>query len=91
MEAMSKALGYDFNKVQLKRGCLLSARPFGRQVARTSIRDNLVKILTGAQAIPMAVVSFPVSDEALKSQLKVQEALIKTLSGEKPLKVKAEP
>ena len=49
-----------------------------------------MKVLTGTQPVNMAVVSFPVSEEALKNQKLLQEALLKTLSGDQPLKIKSE-
>ena len=90
LEAIAKTLGYDFNKVQLKRGGYYPRGHADENTARTIIRDNLVKVLTGVQPVNMAVVSFPVSEEALKSQQLVQEALLKTLSGDRPLKIKSE-
>jgi hypothetical protein len=51
------------------------------------IRDSLVKILSGERPIPMSVVHFPISDEASAAQKQVQVALLKTLSGEAPIKI----
>jgi hypothetical protein len=90
LEAIAKTLGYDFNSVQLKRGGYYPRGHADENAARGIIRDNLVKVLTGAQPVKMAVVSFPVSEEALKNQQLVQEALLKTLSGDQPLKIKSE-
>jgi hypothetical protein len=47
-------------------------------------------MLAGGKPLPMAVVSFPFSEEALRNQTQVQEALLRTLSGEQPLRVKPE-
>jgi hypothetical protein len=90
LEAIAKTLGYDFNKVQLKRGGYYPRGHADENAARAAIRDNLVKVLTGAQPVNMAVVSFPVSEEALKNQQLVQTALLKTLSGDQPLRIKSE-
>lgn len=90
LEALGKALGYDFNKVQLKRGVYYPQGHADDASARANIRDNLVKVLKGEQPIHMAVVHFPVSEEAMNKQKDVQSALLKTLSGEMPLKVKTE-
>lgn len=38
----------------------------------------------------MSVVSLPVSEDALKKQNEIQETIIETLSGRRPLKVKLE-
>ena len=88
LEAISKSLGYDFNKVQLKSGAYYPRAHADEKTALVAIRDNLVKVLTGQQSVRMAVVSFPVSEEALKNQQLLLEALLRTLSGERPLKVK---
>jgi len=90
LEAIAKTLGYDFNKMQLKRGGYYPRGHADESAARTVIRDSLVRVLTGAQPVNMAVVSLPVSEEALKSQQLIQEALLKTLSGDQPLKIKSE-
>jgi hypothetical protein len=90
LEAIAKALGYDFNKVQLKRGGYYPRGHADENAARAAIRDNLVKVLTGVQPVQMEVVRFPVSEEALKNQQLVQEALLKILSGDQPLKIKSE-
>ncbi|WP_370546498.1 DUF6680 family protein [Edwardsiella tarda] len=53
--AISKALNYDFDKVQLRRGCY---RPQGHQsneVMAQSIMSNALKVLSGHQAVRMSV------------------------------------
>jgi hypothetical protein len=84
LEAIAKTLGYDFEKVQLKRGGYYPRGHADENAARAAIRDNLVKVLTGAQPVNMAVVSFPASQEALKNQQLVQEAVLRTSSANKP-------
>ena len=91
LEALGMALGYDFNKVQLKRGGYYPQGQANDDSDRAVIRAGLVRVLTGVQPLQMSIVSFPVSDEALIRQQMVQDALLKTLSGEKPLKVEAAP
>ena len=87
LKAISRSLGYDFGEVQLKRGAYFPQGHADDNLARIIIRDSLVKILSGERAIPMSVVHFPVSEEALAAQKQVQDALLKTLSGEVPLKI----
>ncbi|WP_158921126.1 DUF6680 family protein [Acidisphaera sp. S103] len=82
LEAIAKTLGYDFNKVQLKRGGYYPRGHAEEKSAHAAIRDNLVRVLTGVQPVNMAVVSLPVSEESLKNQKLLQEALLKTLSGD---------
>ncbi len=90
LEAMGKALGYDFNKVQLKRGAYYPQGHADDSAAVRLIRDNLARILTGAQPLNMNVVSFPVSENAMQDQKKVQDALLKVLSSEATVKIKSD-
>ena len=90
LETLSNALGYNFDKVELKRGGYYPQGQFDDVNARAIIRDSLVKVLSGDRPIPMSVVSFHVPEEATKNQIALQKALLKTLSGEQPLKIKSE-
>lgn len=90
LESMAKYLRYDFDKIQLKRGVYYPRGHSDESDARRVILDSLAKMLAGGKPLPMAVVSFPFSEEALRNQTQVQEALLRTLSGEQPLRVKPE-
>lgn len=85
---MAISLGFDFDKVQLKRGVYFPRAHDEQELAQLIIRDNLVKILTGDKALPMEIVSFPVSEEALDKQNKVQDSLLEYLAGDTVVKVK---
>jgi hypothetical protein len=86
---IATSLRYDFDKVHLKRGGYYPQGQATESQARLAILDALAKMLTSANpALPMSVVSFPVSEDALKSQMDVQQALLRTLSGETPLTIK---
>ena len=87
LDAIGRALNYDFDKVQLKRGGYYPQLHFDELSAISEIRKGVVSVLRGQSAIPMNVVGFPVSEDALAQQREVQQALLKTLSGETPLKV----
>ena len=57
--AMSQALGYDFDEVQLKRDCY---RPKGHgelEDQQYAIRAGVVDLLAGKRSLPMAVTHFP--------------------------------
>ena len=73
--AMAFALQYDFNKVQLKRGAYFPKLHGDDALAKLAIRDNLVKSLSGKQSIPMAVTQLPVSEEAVRRQQELSDAL----------------
>lgn len=87
LHAMSITLGYEFDVVQLKRG-IYTPRAHGEQEnAQLMIRDSLLKILSGEKALPMAVTSFPTSQELFNRQCEIQKALLEYLSGERTVKV----
>jgi hypothetical protein len=71
---MASALGYEFDKVQLRRGAYFPRLLSEDAVARLEIRNNLVKLLSGQQPIPMAVMSLPVSQEVTEKQQQLSDA-----------------
>jgi uncharacterized protein DUF6680 len=90
LEAMGTTLGYNFNKAQLRHGGYYPQGHADDANSRALIRDGLVRVLRDGQPVPMSVVSFPVSEEAMQTQKLVQDALLQTLSGDKPLRIKTE-
>jgi hypothetical protein len=82
MYCMSKALGYDFDRVQLKRGAYYTRGQVEADQAQRALQDNLAKVLTGEQAIRMNVVGLPVDKEAAELQTAVQKQYLKALTGE---------
>lgn len=90
LHSISLAVGYEFDKVQLKRGVYFPKAHDENEMAQLLIRDSLVKILTGEKPLPMAVTSFPFSKEANDLQMQLQEALLKQAKGDVPLKVRVE-
>lgn len=87
LAAMSTALGYEFNKVTIKRGGYYPQGHADESAANAAVRNGFAKMMKGEFALPMNVVGFPVSQEAIDSQKAINSALLKTLSGEAPLKI----
>jgi hypothetical protein len=85
--ALTKALGFDFDKVQLEKGIYSPQAHNDTELAQLQIRDSLVNILSGKQSLPMAVTQFPFSERAFNLQTEVNGALLSTLKGDTPLKV----
>lgn len=56
---ISGALGYDFDKIQLKRGAYSPIAHGEQEIDALTIRRSLSKILSGEEALPMKVVSMP--------------------------------
>jgi hypothetical protein len=87
MMAMSRALGYDFDSVQVKRGAYLPQGHFDTEVALREIQQGFAKVLSGQQAIAMNVVGFPIDQRAVDLQIKFNEQYLKALTGEGALYV----
>lgn len=85
--AMSHSLGYDFDRVHLKRG-VYSPRAHGEEeLAQRDIRNSLVAILSGAKPFPIAVTSIQQTKEVLEKQQGLQGMLADVLAGKRPLQV----
>jgi uncharacterized protein DUF6680 len=80
--AFSAAMGFKFNKVELKRGIYYPRGHHEMEASQRAILANLEKLLAGERSLPMNVTGFPVSEEALKLQMEVQQKLLKALTGE---------
>lgn len=67
LHSMATAVGYHFDKVQLRKG---SYTPIGHgeiEMDQKVIRESLVSILSGKKSVPIMVVSYPAFEEALNS------------------------
>jgi hypothetical protein len=87
MYAMSQALKYDFDRVQLKRGVYYPRSQAENEAALRAIQQGLVKVLGGDQAIAMDIQSLPITKEAAELQSKINEQYLKALSGQGALHV----
>ena len=85
---MSKSLGYSFDKVDIKKGIYAPQAHFDQEQSLNVIRENLVKILEGKQALPMQIVAVPLTKEAIAKQEQVQTKLLEYLDGNRVAKVK---
>jgi hypothetical protein len=72
--ALSNALGYSFDRVQLRRG-VYYPRAHGEAEERKRIfEEAIIKILTGQTALPMKVTEFPFSPEPMNFRKKFKKA-----------------
>jgi hypothetical protein len=79
LEAMAKALGYNFDRVELKRG-IYSPKAHGEaELEQRVILRGLVELLTGRQPLAMKVTESPVSEENIDLQLAVNRRLLVVL------------
>jgi hypothetical protein len=85
--ALSQALGFDFNKVELRRGIYYPRGHFDTENLLRGIQHGLANLLSGNSALPMKVVEFPVDEAALETQKKLTERLLDALVGKASLTV----
>ena len=80
LEALADALGYPFDRVQLKRG-IYYPRAHGQADMRREIFEReIVRLLTGDTSLNMRVTDFPSSEEDAARTRNLQEALLGALS-----------
>jgi hypothetical protein len=79
LEAMAKALGYNFDRVELKRGIYSPKAHGDAELEQRIILRGLVELLTGRQPLSMKVTDFPVSEEAMRLQMEYQRAMLEAL------------
>jgi hypothetical protein len=87
MYAMAQALGYDFDRVHLRRGIYYSRGQGELELAQRAALHHLVKVLAGQQPLAVNVVGIPIDKEAAERQAKIQDQYLKTLTGEAALHV----
>ena len=88
LDALSRALNYNFDRVQLKRGIYFPRAHGQAEQRRELFEQALIKVLTGGQPISMKVTEFPFSDEAADLQTKVHEAFLSAVDSDGAIKVK---
>lgn len=81
LHALSKCMGFKFDKVQLRRGVYWPKAHGEAETLQRMIQNNLANILAGRAALSMNVVGFPSSQEALDAQVGLQRAMLEALSG----------
>lgn len=81
LEALAKALGYNFNRVEIQRG-IYRPRAHNLLDARAEfIQRALAEVLAGKTPLAMRVTEFPVSDEAVSLQTRLQEGMLAAVEG----------
>src|SRR5207247_2149621 len=95
LKEMGDALGFDFDKVQLRRGGYMPQGLINVEEEQHLIRRQFARVLSGEIAIPMRVTDFPlvVDDESTRHAVRevLPEILKKIEAGEvKPLAIRSE-
>jgi uncharacterized protein DUF6680 len=86
--ALSKSLGYEFSKVELKRGIYYPRGHVAREASQHSVLANLEKVLAGSASLKMDVTGFPVSEDAVKLQEQLHNGMLDALSGKGEIHVR---
>jgi hypothetical protein len=87
---IAAVLGFKIPAIDIFKGGYAPKGWEHRDLRSIGAMEYIYELSQGKKALPMAVTSFPVSQDAMDKQNSVQDALLKTLSGERPLKVKSE-
>lgn len=87
---IAKVLKFNIPAIEIFEGGYAPKGWEHRDMRATGVMEYIHQLSEGKNTLPMAVTSFPVSQDAMDKQNLVQEALLKTLSGERPLKIKPE-
>jgi hypothetical protein len=81
LEAMAKALGYNFDRIELKRGIYSPKAHGDAEVRQRQMEHGILDILAGRASLPMKVTDFPISEEALALQMEYQRAMLEAIRG----------
>lgn len=79
LEAMSKALGYNFDRVELRRGIYSPKAHGDAEVRQRQVENGVLDLLAGRAPLAMRVTDFPVSPEAMAQQMEYQRAMVDAL------------
>lgn len=85
--AIAQDVRFKFDRVQLKKGVYSPQAHGDLELEQNLIRKLLLKLLSGENALKMAVASFPADENALKAQLAANTALSDALTGKGTLNV----
>ena len=85
--ALSSALGYTFDRVQLRRAVYRPRAHGQSELRQETIQRGFANLFTGETTLPMRVTEFPFSQEAVDLQTATQEAIISAIE-DGALKVK---
>lgn len=84
---MSQSLGFDFDKVHIKKAGYTPQAYEDQELANNFIRHQLVDILLGKKHFPMSIEKFPVDDEALKVQKDLHVLMKEHFEGKRSIPV----
>jgi hypothetical protein len=87
---MAEYLGYDFNKVEIKKEIYAPSAHARIESDQETIRQGLVKLFGGEFAVPIDVKAFPIDPKALSEQEELRQLFLKWLNKEQSVKIEVE-
>jgi hypothetical protein len=87
---MGESLGFDFDKVHIKKAGYVPQAYGDQERENTFIRKQLVDVFLNKKSIPMAVTYFPSDDEALDNQKQLHKLMKDHYEGKSSLTIKLE-
>lgn len=85
---MGRSLGYNFDKVHIKRATYYPQGYGDIEQDQLAIRKGVLAVLKGERALPMEITSLPVSKQEAYEQARVRELIIRAYEGKQPFFVK---
>jgi hypothetical protein len=76
LEALAAALGYPFNRVELRRGIYYPRAHSQAEIRKEIFEREIVRLLTGNSSLNMRVTDIPPNEEGLKLQLAAYQAVV---------------
>lgn len=85
---MGISLGFEFDKVHIKKAGYIPKGYTDREEEQTFIRHAVADLLLGKRDLPMKVTSFPMDQNAVDAQMQLQKAIAEHYASGKPFPVK---
>lgn len=86
LQEMGNCLGYDFDKVHLKRGIYSPQGHADTDLENRAIRHLSLEILAGDRQLPMTTTLLPLDEESAKEGKRILESLQAVLDGKRAIK-----
>ena len=89
LEALTAALRYPFDRVQLRRGIYYPRAHSQAELRKEIFEREIVRLLMGDSSLNMKITEFPFSEEDAERNRMLQEGMLAALSGEGAFRTKA--
>lgn len=86
--AMAQSLGYQFDRVHIKRAAYYPQGYGDIEQDQMIIRKGIAAVLKGEKPLPMEVTSLPMFEQEAQEQAELRKLMIQSYKGQLPLEVK---